>query len=148
MTERQKRGGFRANLTLRVALEREGGGPWLHVRDGDVPTALNPPAKALEAARRHLTADASREVNLSTEGLGLVLPAGSDVLPHDRLTILLALGPDRRPLDVVAALPARVVRAREILDGLEVGLDFDANEPAIDRRLAALIQARERRGRK
>jgi len=142
---RNRRRHVRAQLTMRVALEPGTGRPWLYARDNEVPVELAAHPRTLERARRKLPQAARRPLNLSTGGLGVTVPTGSDVMPHDHIMALLALGPDKRPLDTVAGIPSRVVRARETLNGLEVGLAFEVTEPAVDRRLAALIQARERR---
>ena len=145
MRGRNRRRNVRTRLALRVALEPGTGRPWLYARDSEVPVELTAHSHTLERARRKLPQAAQRTITLSTGGLGATLPAASDLMPHDHIMALLALGPGRQPLDTVAGIPARVVRARETLDGLEVGLAFEVTEPAVDRRLAALIQARERR---
>ena len=129
-----------------MILENRAGGPWLQDDDSPPPAELAPGPATRHRAKRKL-AGGRRRITLSTGGVGITLPPASDLLPHDRVTVLLALGPRGRPLTILAGVPARVVRAREVLDGLEVGLALETPGPAIERRLAALIQARERRGR-
>lgn len=148
MPSGNRRRNVRARLSLRVALERGNGNPWLSSRHSDGPVKLAPSPKVLEGARQKLTKATQRTVSLSTGGLGLTVASGSDILPHDRVMALVALGPKNRPLDTVAGIPARVVRTADILDGLEVGLAFEAEEPAIDRRLTTVIQDRKRQGRR
>jgi hypothetical protein len=143
---RNRRGSLRVMMELPLAVEAGAGQPWLHDKGAEPPAELVPDPRTLERARRKLNGSRKRRASLSTGGLGTTLPAGSDLMPHDRVTITLGLGSRWRPLAILAALPARVVRAREVLDGLEVGLAFEAAEPAIERRVRALIQARERRG--
>lgn len=143
---RNRRGSLRVALELPLAVEAGTGQPWLHDKGAEPPAELVPDPRTLERARRKLSGDRKRRASLSTGGLGTTLPASSDLMPHDRVTILLGLGSRWRPLSILTALPARVVRAREVLDGLEVGLAFESAEPAIERRLRALIHARERRG--
>ena len=146
MRKRNRRRSLRASVALPVVLENRPWGPWLHDDDSPPPAELAPEPATRQRAKRKL-AGSRRRITLSTGGIGITLPPASDLLPRDRVMVLLALGPRRRPLTVLAGVPARVVRAREILDGLEVGLAFETPGPAIERRLGALIQARERRGR-
>jgi hypothetical protein len=146
LRRRNRRDSLRVAVDLPVTVAAHTGQPWLHDNGAQPPAELVPGTRTLERARRKL-GGGKRRVSLSTGGLGATLPAASDLMPHDRVTVVLGLGSRWRPLAIMAALPARVVRAREVLDGLEVGLAFEGREPAIERRLRALIQARERRGR-
>ncbi|MFB6260394.1 MAG: hypothetical protein ABEJ96_07585, partial [Thiohalorhabdaceae bacterium] len=92
MARRNRRRNVRTSLPLRVALTTGACSPWLDTRDSEVPRELAPEPTTLQRARRKLPKAAQRTVSLSTGGLGVTTAAGSDIMPHDRVMALLALG--------------------------------------------------------
>lgn len=140
----ERRGQFRMRTWLRAAIDpHAGAGPWLYARLEEMPTQLAPGPGEVEQARSRLSPDTERTINISASGVGLAIPPDSELHPGERLTLFLGLGPPDRPLDIVAALPARVIRVEEGAEGTEAGLQFETGEPALEHLVAGLVHRRD-----